>query len=411
MSIAPKVLSFAEARACVERHAAEIQPMPSEKVELLPAAGRNLAEDISADRDLPSFPRATRDGYAVRSDDLSETPTELKIMGQVKAGEVWSGATMERGQCLEIMTGAPVPQGADAVVMVEYTQVLGDIVRIDRGVSGGENVVPTGSEARQGQVVLKRGTRLGPAQVGMAAAVGRDKIKVYRRPRVAILSTGDEVVDIAAKPEIQQVRNSNSYALAAQVLGAGGDPVQLPIAPDDLSRLESLIREGLEADLLLLSGGVSMGKYDLVEQVLEKLGAEFFFTGALIQPGRPIVFGRARTGKKIYFFGLPGNPVSTLVTFELFAGCLVAALAGGVRSLSYASAKLMQPVKTRPGLTRFLPAVLKGEMLEPVVEVVPWQGSGDMAATAGANCYLIVPPDRPEMAAGEPASVLLPGGG
>jgi molybdopterin molybdotransferase len=402
------ILGFAEARGVVEAHAAKIVPPPSETLPLLAAVGRILAEDIPADRDFPPFPRATRDGYAVRSEDLGSLPAQLKVIGQIKAGEMWAGPAPKSGQCLEIMTGAPVPAGVDAVVMVEYTRQAGDVVHVERSVVRGENVVPTGSEARRGQVLLTRGTRLNAAQIGVAAAAGKDRVAVYRRPRIAILSTGDEIVDVAAAPELHQIRNSNSYSLATQVLNAGGEPVQLPIAPDDAVRLRSLIKEGLEADLLLLSGGVSMGKYDLVEQVLEEFGAEFHFTGALIQPGRPIVFGQTKKGKQTYFFGLPGNPVSTLVTFELFAGCMIAALAGAPRPLQYAMARMVVALKTKPGLTRFLPARIGGEMAAPSVEVVPWQGSGDMAATARANCYLIVPPDKPELVSGEMVSVLLP---
>jgi molybdopterin molybdotransferase len=401
---AEKILTFSEARRCVEEHAAKLAPSLVEQVELLEALGRYVAEDIAADRDLPPFDRATRDGYAVRGEDVASVPLELKLLGQVKAGELWRGAAIGAGECVEIMTGAPMPAGADAVVMVEYTAEQNGRVRLERSVTKGENVVPTGSEARRGQVLLKRGTRMGAAQVGVAATVGKSKVAVYRRPRVAILSTGDEVVELDVSPEVQQIRNSNSYSLAAQVTQAGGKPVQLPIAPDDKVRLQSLIREGLESDLLLLSGGVSMGKYDLVEQVLEEFGAEFYFTGAMIQPGRPVVFGRMKTGRQTYFFGLPGNPVSTMVTFELFASCMVAALAGGKRPLKFAAAKLTSPVKTKPGLTRFLPAILSGEA---EVAIVPWQGSGDMAATARANCYLIVPPEKPEMAAGDVVSVLL----
>jgi len=400
---AEKVLGFAEARRCVEDHAAKLATPVAESATLLAAAGRYLGEDIAADRDLPPFPRATRDGYAVRSADV-RPGASLKLLGQIKAGEVWKGDAIAGGQCVEIMTGAPVPEGADAVIMVEYTQENGGSVKFERGAAAGENVVAAGSEGRRGQVVLKRGTCLGPAQIGIAATVGKSRVAVYRKPRVAILSTGDEVIEVESAPEVQQIRNSNSYSLAAQVMEAGGDPVILPIAPDEKVRLRSLVQEGLESDLLLLSGGVSMGKYDLVEQVLEEFGAEFYFTGARIQPGRPIVFGRARKGKRTYFFGLPGNPVSTLVTFDLFAAHMVAALSGGSRPLRFATAKLAKPVKTKPGLTRFLPAVLAATE----VELIPWQGSGDIAATARANCYLVVPEDRPELAAGETVQVLLP---
>jgi len=202
------------------------------------------------------------------------------------------------------MTGAPAPSGADAVVMVEYTSLQDDRVQITQGISAGGNIVPIGSEAKRGQRLLDAGMRLDQAAIAIAASVGKTRLFVYEKPKVAVLSTGDEIVDIDVQPGPTQIRNSNSYSLAAQIQSAGGEPVLLPIASDESSRLRELINDGLEADLLLLAGGVSMGKYDLVEQVLTELGAEFFFTGAKIQPGRPIVFGRV---DKKYFFGLPGT--------------------------------------------------------------------------------------------------------
>ncbi len=234
---------------------------------------------------------------------------------------------------------------------------------------------------------------------------------MYTRPRVAILATGDELVEVAGEPGPTQIRNSNSYSLAAQVIAADAIPVVLPVAPDEPAQLRNLVREGLAADLLLLSGGVSAGKYDLVEQVLDELGAEFLFTGALIQPGRPVVFGRApaRSGAlPTYFFGLPGNPVSTLVTFELFAHALVEALSGTApRPLVFPKATLKKEIRVKPGLTRFLPGLLSGEFADAQVELVRWQGSGDVVATARANCFVVVPPDREGIAAGELVSVLV----
>jgi molybdopterin molybdotransferase len=250
-----------------------------------------------------------------------------------------------------------------------------------------------------------------PAAIAVAGSCGRYELSVYKRPQVAILSTGDELVDIAAEPAANQIRNSNSYSLAAQVHAAGGLPVVLPIAPDEPERLRRLVQQGLASDLLLLSGGVSMGKYDLVEQVLSELGAEFFFTGAQIQPGRPVVFGRApaRPGAlPTYFFGLPGNPVSTMVCFELFARAMVEALGGATpRKMLFTQARLKSEVRVKTGLTRFLPAILSGEYERTEVELVKWQGSGDMASTARANCYLVVPPDREKLSAGDMVSVLL----
>jgi molybdopterin molybdotransferase len=392
------------------------------------------------DSDFPPFPRATRDGFAVRSSDLEQSgPVLLRVVGQVKAGDTYD-LPLASGEAVEIMTGAAVPPGADAVVMVEYTArrviakanhkgqegaqrkevldigagtvsdeadraIADDLVEIQRGAAAGENIVPAGAEAKAGQELLRRGARLGPAQIALAAAAGNANVSVHRKPRVAILSTGDELVDVAEKPGPSQIRNSNSYSLAAEVAANGGEPVQLPIAPDEQGKLTELIQEGLKADMLLLSGGVSMGKFDLVEQALKTLGAEFFFTGAMIQPGRPVVFG---TCGETPFFGLPGNPVSVMVTFELFARQVVEALSGSEPPrLKSAKGRLKKEFKTKTGLTRFLPALLAGELDDPEVEVVPWQGSGDMLAAARANCYLVVPPDREKLSRGEMVTVVL----
>jgi molybdopterin molybdotransferase len=257
--------------------------------------------------------------------------------------------------------------------------------------------------------LLKRGLRIGYPQIAVASAVGKTELRVYKKPKIAILSTGDEVVDIAAEPGPHQIRNSNSFSLAAQVIATGAEPVQLPVAPDEPQRLRELIRQGLDSDLLLLSGGVSMGKFDLVENVLREFDAEFFFTGALIQPGKPVVFGRTKTSDKLrHFVGLPGNPISTMVTFELFARPLIEALSGASPApLLFAQARLKAEFKTRPGLTRFIPAVLYGEHANPEVELVGWQGSGDIASMARANCFLVVPPNREKINASENVSILL----
>lgn len=406
-------LTFEQARAVVEREAGQVRASDTELVDLLNANGRVLAESVVADRDFPPFARAARDGYAVRAADVQKVPAALKCVAEIRAGGADAAIGVGSGQCAEIMTGAPMPQGADAIVMVEYTARSGDQVEIQRGVASGENFVPAGSEAKRGAELIGSGMRLSPAGIAMAGACGRHELTVFKRPQVAILSTGDELVDVAGAPGPNQIRNSNSYSLAAQVQDAGGDPVVLPIAPDEPKQLRKLMQEGLSSDLLLLSGGVSMGKYDLVEQVLTEMGAEFFFTGAQIQPGKPIVFGAApprRGARPTYFFGLPGNPVSTMVCFELFARTMVRALGGeGVKKLAFVQAKLKTDFKTKTGLTRFLPARLGGEYHQVEVEVVKWQGSGDMAANARANSYLVVPPDVTEIRAGEMVSVLVTG--
>ena len=429
------MVSFEEARHLVEQHAAGMSPGEVETVDLLAGLGRVLAEGILADRDFPPFARATRDGYAVRAADLAEAPARLEVVGEVKAGD-WPEpgvSSVGPGQAMAIMTGAPLPAGADAVVMVEHTSSIHEpagksagkfvdkLVEIRRGVIVGENFVPRGAEARAGQLLLYRGRRLDHAGIAIAASVGKSRVQVFRKPRVAVLSTGDEVVEIDATPGPAQIRNSNSYSLAAQVQNAGGEAVRLEIAPDERGRLRTLIEEGLGCDLLLLTGGVSMGKYDLVEQVLGELKAEFYFTGAEIQPGRPVVFGSCgggsstRSGRvgdppphKKYFFGLPGNPVSTMVTFELFARPMIEALAGmAPQPLIFLRARLKSEIRMKTGLKRFLPAVLSGEFENAEVELARWQGSGDIAALARANCYVVIPPDRERIEAGEWVSLLM----
>ncbi len=407
------VLSFEEARHVVETHAAGVRPHGKELVELLDAAGQILAEAVVADRNFPPFRRATRDGYALRAADLAHLPATLEVVGEIKAGAslVESAIRVGSGQAASIMTGAPAPEGADAIVMVEYTSRDGNRVSVSRGVGSGDNVVPVGSEAKRGERLLEPGIRLDHAAIAVAASVGRSHLLVYSKPQVAVLSTGDELVEIEVPPGPNQIRNSNSYSLAAQIKEAGGEPVLLPIARDESLRLRELIADGLESDLLLLTGGVSMGKYDLVEQVLAEFGAEFFFTGARIQPGKPIVFGRIPAGgggDATYFFGLPGNPVSTMVTFELFARPMLEALAGMIaRKLVFLHARLKSDIKTKIGLKRFLPAVVSGEFEHAEVELARWEGSGDIASTARANAYIVIPPDRERIPAGEWVAVLV----
>jgi molybdopterin molybdotransferase len=416
------VLPFEEARRVVEDHASKLSPSGHEIADLLHAAGRILAEPVAADRDIPPFPRSTRDGYAVRADDLTRLPAKLAVMGEIKAGPQPGSVApiLNRSEAFSIMTGAPVPQGADAVVMIEYTSRQDDCVEIIKTVVPGENIVARGAEAKRGSLVLNPGTRLTEAAIALAASVGKSRLQVFVRPRVAILTTGDEIVDVDAEIGPTQIRNSNSYSLAVQVQEAGGEPVLLPIAPDEPRRLGELMKQGLQADLLLMTGGVSMGRYDLVEQVLAEMQAEFLFTGAKIQPGRPVVFGRVPCGpgnsaREVsdpippkYFFGLPGNPVSTMVTFELFARPVIESLAGmSARSLTFLHSRLKSEIHVKSGLTRFLPAVLSGQYENSQVEIVPWQGSGDIAARARSNCLLVIPLDREHIATGEWVAVML----
>ncbi len=310
------------------------------------------------------------------------------------------------------MTGAPVPEGADAVVMVEHVIREGERVRLAEGrvIRAGDNVVLRGAEARKGDLMLAAGTRLRAAEIALAATCGYAQVEVFRSPRVAIVATGDELLEIGEEAGAFAVRNSNSYAIAAMVEEAGGKAVRLKIARDVRRDVWDRVAEGRMADLLVFSGGVSMGEYDLVEEVLAEFNAEFFFTGVVMQPGKPVVFGRLPllenaegAGPACYFFGLPGNPISTQVTFHCFAEMFVRALAGEVvEGPRWAQATLAEDVEAKAGLTRLLPARMTGVELR----IVPWQGSGDVAANARANCYAELLPGR-SYGTGEAVRVLL----
>ena len=378
-------------------------PRASATVSVWDALGLVVAQEVKTDRQYPPFNRSTRDGYAVRSNEV-KPGTQLKCAGEIKAGDTVTEA-LATGTCVQIMTGAAVPTGADAVVMIEYTQREGEQVRFERAAQSGQNVVPRGSEARVGQTILKPGMRLGFAELALAAQVGATQLQCAKRPRVAILSTGDEVVLIDQQPGPFQIRNSNSVSLAAQVRIAGGEPVVLGNAADRVEDLGEEIERGLKEDALVLTGGVSMGKYDLVESVLKALGAEFFFDAVAIRPGKPAVFAICH-GKPV--FGLPGNPVSTMVTFQLFVEPAIDLLRGAdAHPLPLVEAQLMEPLNERPGLTHFLPARIEWHGIEPRVSALKWQGSGDIAALAGANCFLVVPAEREKISSGERVSVLL----
>ena len=375
-----------------------------EPVPALHALGRILAENVLADRDYPPFDRSARDGYAVRAADL---PGELALIGEVRAGQVFP-ASVAPGQAVEIMTGAPVPPGADAVVMIEHTERIANRVRIAQPQHPGDNISARGSEAADGASVLTAGHRIGFPEIAALAMVGRECVQVFRKPRVAILPTGDEIVEAGEAPEAFQIRNSNAWSLAAQVQRAGGSPEILPIARDNFESTRAMIERGLEADLLLLSGGVSAGKYDIVEKVLAGLGAEFYFDRVKIQPGQPLVFGVIQSGdaRGKQFFGLPGNPASTMVTFELFARAAVQLLSGAKDApLPLLRASLARDFRHKPGLTRFLPATLSPDGASVAPEF--WHGSGDIPSLARANAFLVAEMDRESWAAGEDIRVLL----
>lgn len=394
------LLSYDEAAALVAAQLdrfAQHRPA-TERVRLGSAAGRVLASPLLADADQPPFPRSTRDGFACRAAEI-QGHASLPIAGTTRAGEAPAGGLPAQA-AWEIMTGAPVPSGADCVVMLEH--VIAEHGRLQlapgRSISAGDNIVPRGAQARQGEVLLPVGTSMAFAQIALAAACGHETLQVFTRPRVAILSTGDEIVPVSARPGPAQIRNSNGPMLAAMVTAAGGEALVLPITPDDADALDAAIAQARHADMLLVTGGVSAGKFDLVEPALARAGAGFHFTGVRIQPGKPLVFGevpRADGSRMIPYFGLPGNPVSSAVTFLLFAAPVLAALAGRrERGPRFALAKLGPTAgkQSKAGLTRFLPArcTFGKDGDSPNVDLVPWQGSGDIAAMARANCFLVL---------------------
>ena len=414
-----ELLGYAKADAIVSSFAQQRgKALPVvERVGLAGAGGRVLAEPVVADQDQPPFPRSTRDGFACRAAEVSEHKL-LRIAGLTHAGEA-PPCPLPANAMWEIMTGAPVPEGADAVVMIEHVERERNRVRLAAGrkIKAGDNIVERGAQARRGDALIAAGIMIGPAQIALAAACGLAKLAVYRRPRVAILTTGDELVPVEHEPGPGQIRNSNAPMLASLVARAGGEPHVLPRAADTSDALDAALRDALDADLLLISGGVSAGKHDLVEPVLERLGATFHFTGVRIQPGKPLVFGEAPRAARpaLPFFGLPGNPISSAATFLLFAAQVLKALAGREDFRpQFLAAQLAKDTdrKGKPGLTRFLPARCaydpKAEI--PQVATVSWHGSGDLPAFARSNCFVVIPEEKATLDAGAMVRVLMIGG-
>jgi molybdopterin molybdotransferase len=396
----PQALEFLEARRIViETVRALARPLPTQTVALDEAHGRVLATDFHAERDYPALERSLRDGYAVKAKDL---PGTLRIVGEVRAGDE-EQPPLHPGEAREIMTGAPVPAGADAVVMVEHANRAGSQVKIDQAAETGQFINRRGAEARAGTLLTARGVKLDASHISALAAAGQTIITVFRKPRVAILATGDEIVALEAQPAPFQIRNSNSHMLAALLRACGADPTVLPVAPDTKEALLPFLKEGMAYDLLIVTGGVSAGKYDLVKPALRELGAEFRFERVRIQPGQPTAFGVAN-GKPL--FGLPGNPGSSLITFQLFAKPALELLAGiDEPVLPLLSARLEAPFRHKGGLTRFLPARLNEDGMH--LRHISWQGSSDIPALARANCFLVAEHDRESWEVGDSIRVML----
>jgi molybdopterin molybdotransferase len=392
----------------LEMVSSEATVLPFEDVALDEALGRVLAKAIHADADLPPFDRSAMDGYALRAEDVRGAPTSLPMAGQIRAGQS-KAAPLLPGTAIQIMTGAPLPDGADAVQQVEKTRPSPDgrQVEVGEAVTAGQNVARRGSEVRAGECVIEAGRIIDPATLAVLAAVGQARVPVGRRPRVAVAITGDELVGVRETPAPGQIRNSNGPAILAQVRLAGAEARFLGVVPDDAERIGAAVREGLTDDVLVFSGGVSAGAFDLVEAALEAHGVRLLFTQVAIKPGAPLVFGRhANT----LVFGLPGNPVSAQVTFDLFVRPALLRMQGAATVAPPAvEAELLAPVKNRSGRRAHLPVHLRFEGQRFVARPLRSMGSADLVAHARANALVVLDAERMEVEAGERAPALLLG--
>jgi molybdopterin molybdotransferase len=378
--------------------------MPSEPVPLPDSFSRILREDIFSDADSPPFDKAIRDGFAVRYEDLSQVPASLSVIGESRAG-FGSSVTVQSGQCCEIMTGAPVPPGANAVVMVENTERLSpSSVRVLKSVRESEGLLRRAAESRKGEKILQSGHRIGLADLGLLASVGKSSVLVSKKPRVAILATGDELVEVRENPGPSQIRNSNSYTIEAQVIEAGAVPVQLGIARDRLDDLRAKIGRGLEHDILLVSGGVSMGKYDLVENVFAEFGVEVLFDKIAMKPGKPTVFGHL---DHAYVFGLPGNPISTMVSFHMFVRPLILFLLKAESTKPrILEATLDAPARRDPQRAAIVPALVHFDAGQYHIQTAPWKGSSDLVGLSRSNALIVIPKGQGSLERGEQVQFL-----
>jgi molybdopterin molybdotransferase len=384
-----------------------LQPLSPEPMALTTAAlGHVLSADVFSDLDMPPYHKSMMDGYAVRCVDLPTGKGKLQIIEEITAGHV-PRFTVNAGQTSRIMTGAPIPPGADAVIMIERSRLIedGGVEIEDRPPKPGQNILPQGAEMRHGDKVLPAGTVLRPQEFGILSTMGRTTVSVHPSPRVAILSTGDELIEPDERPEGGQIRNSNGPMLAALVCRAGGLPRYLGIARDDPACLRPMICDGLKSNVLLLSGGVSAGKLDLVPGVLRAAGVTAHFHKVEMKPGKPVFFGTAQrpgAGLQTLVFGLPGNPVSVLVCFELFVRPALRRLRGYTDlGPHFVSAVLTEDFTYRTDRPTYHPAFLERATAGWKVRAVPWIGSADLRALTQANALMLFPPGEQRYPAGQ----------
>ena len=380
----------------------------TERIPIQDSLHRVLAEDVHSKIYLPPWDNSAMDGYAVQWEDIKgatkEEPARLKITGSIRAGDI-PDRSVGKGEAIKIMTGAPVPDGADTVVRVEDTKREGDVVYIFRAGKPGENIRKKGENVKRGDIILRKGTPIGPAQLGALAMIGKPIITVYRRPVVMIMSTGDELADLDEELTENKIPNSNSYAVSAQVLEAGGIPHIVGIARDNKESLREMIGLGLGGDMLIVSGGVSAGDYDFVKDILKEYGIDMKFWSVGIRPGHPLAFG---VMKDIPVFGLPGNPVSTMITFEVFARPALLKMGGHTSLFRPAVRAIMEEeFKGRPGRTHYVRAITRYKDGKYYVKSTGSQGSGILMSMVLANSLMVLPPEKDKVLPGEEVRVEL----
>lgn len=382
-----------------------IKPLPVKTIPFEKALGFCLAEDMHSDIDMPPFDRSAMDGYAVIAEDTLNAPIELTVIEDIAAGHMPT-KKISCGQASKIMTGAAVPEGADAVVKFEETEDLSvnHRVKILRSIDRGRNISTRGEDMRIGQRVLGKGMTIRAQEIGILATIGKSRVEVYSAPAVGIISTGDELVDAGLKPSIAQIRNSNGYSLAAQARRLHAEVELLGIVKDTKEEISSMIQRGFRKDILILSGGVSMGEYDLVGDVMKDLNTQIYFEKVALRPGKPVIFGKKDT---TFIFALPGNPVASFVTFELFIYPAIQKMMGFTDiHRKHLKASLETEIVVRRKRREYRPALLRMHDNAWVVSPVEWHGSADLLATTRANCLLIVREDAEKLAKGQLVDVI-----
>ena len=383
------------------------KPLDAEEIPLSNAQGRILASGLKAQRAQPPFAASAMDGYAVRADDVQSVPVDLNVVGEAPAGHGYMGR-VRKGQAVRIFTGAPLPKGTDTIVIQENTELAPGqkgFVRVLEKASEGQFVRAAGLDFRKGETLLPRMTRLGAREIGLAAAMNHERVSVVRKPSVAILATGDELVEPGGNPRDDQIISSNSMALAAMITTFGGDPVDLGLVPDRLPKIEDAIRRAGGADILLTIGGASVGDHDLVQEAMTAQGVELDFWKIAMRPGKPLMFGRRGQQRVI---GLPGNPVSAMVCTRLFVKPLIAALTGDTQPDDPVQAVLGKAVKANDQRQDYVRATLKrNKQGQLVATAFDRQDSSMQRVFREADCLIIRPPHAPRAKAGDLVDVLL----